>query len=122
MKRARKIYYDLATGNKILEIGESEGSLRETTLDEDFISFKELSERVKSTVGVIQLNYGQYADKFGVYYYNIVGGAIVWGELIDVNNPPVVIQPTNKEVMDMQMTVMDLVVTVLESQMGGIIE
>ena len=29
------------------------------------------------------------------------------------------IQPTNQEVMDMQITVLDLVVTVIENQMGG---
>ena len=31
-----------------------------------------------------------------------------------------IIQPTNQEVMDMQMTIMDLVVGVLENQMGGL--
>ena len=71
MKIPMKIYYELSTGNVIQEIGEREGSVVETTLDQDFQSYASLSERVKSTVGVIQLTYGQYADKFGIYAYHI---------------------------------------------------
>lgn len=82
MKIARKIYYDLSTGNVIQEIGEREGSVVETTLDQDFQSYASLNERVKDTVGVIQLTYGQYADKFGLYYYSIIDGVIVWGGII----------------------------------------
>jgi len=95
-----KIYYELATGNVIQEIGEREGSVVETTLEQDFESYASLSERVKSTVGVFQLTYGQYADKFGVYYYNIdiTTKTIVWGDLITPSIP--VVQPTNKEVND----------------------
>jgi len=109
MQIGTKIYYDLATGNVILNIGEKEGGCVETTLDQDFESYESLSERVKSTVGVIQLTYGQYADKFGVYYYNIdiTTKLIVWGDLINVNNPPVVKEPTAQEIYDNQMTIMN---------------
>ena len=103
MKVAKKIYYDLVTGNVIQEIGEREGSVVETTLYQDFESYASLTERVKSTVGVIQLTYGQYRDKFGVYYYNIVGGAIVWGALI-VPPPPekTEIEKLKDQLMDSQ--------------------
>ena len=116
MKIAKKIYYDLATGNVIQGIGEREGSVVETTLDQDFLSYASLTERVKSTVGVIQLEWGEYADKFGVYYYNIVSGAIVWGALIDVNAP--IPQPTTQELMDNQMTLMSGMVDIYMSQLG----
>ena len=103
MRINRKIYYELSTGNVIQEINEREGSVVETTLDQDFESYASLNARVKSTVGVIQLSYGQYADKFGVYYYNIVGGAIVWGELI-VPPPPekTEIEKLKNQLMDSQ--------------------
>ena len=71
MKIAKKIYYDLATGNVIEEIGEREGSVRETSIDEDFQSYIALSERVVDTVGVIQLTYGEDREKFGLYAYHI---------------------------------------------------
>ena len=108
----KKVYYELSTGNVIQEIGEREGSVVETTLDQDFQSYASLNERVKDTVGVIQLTYGQYADKFGVYYYNIVGGAIVWGALI----VPIIVlkQPTNQELYDNQITLMDVLATTYE--------
>ena len=71
MKIAKKIYYDLATGNVIQETGEMQGSVRETTIDEDFISYTELAKFSKNVVGVIRLEWGQHADKFGIYAYHI---------------------------------------------------
>lgn len=118
MQIGRKIYYDLVTGNVILDIGEREGSVVETTLDQDFSSYASLTERVKDTVGVIQLTWGEYADKFGVYYYNIVDGAIVWGELIDVNNPPVIPQPTNQEVNNNVMIALSGIADVYMATLG----
>lgn len=60
----RRIYYDKATGNIIVDTGEKQGFVIETTIDEDFASYKNLSERVPNTVGIIQLVYGQYAQDF----------------------------------------------------------
>lgn len=42
---------------------------------------------------------------------------IILSEYMDITP---IVQPTNQEVMDMQLTVMDLIVTVLENQMGGL--
>lgn len=63
-KIGRKIYYDKATGNVILDTGEMVGFVTPTTIDEDFETYKALKERVRDTVGVIQLEYGQYAADF----------------------------------------------------------
>jgi hypothetical protein len=60
----RKIYYDKATGNVILDTGEKTGAVVETTIDQDFETYQALKERVRDTVGVIQLEYGQYAQDF----------------------------------------------------------
>jgi hypothetical protein len=60
----RKIYYDKATGNVILDTGEKMGAVVETTVDQDFETYQALKERVRDTVGVIQLEYGQYAADF----------------------------------------------------------
>ena len=111
MEIGRKIYYELSTGNVLQDCGERSGSVIETTQEQDFASYVSLSQRVPSTVGVIQLTYGQYADKFGVYYYSIntTTNAIVWGALIIPNASPV--QPTNKELNDNQLTIMDVLAT-----------
>lgn len=63
-KIGRKIYYDKATGNVILDTGEKMGAVIETTIDQDYETYQALKERVRDTVGVIQLEFGQYAEDF----------------------------------------------------------
>jgi hypothetical protein len=63
-KIGRKIYYDKATGNVIVDTGEMMGAVVETTIDQDFETYQALKERVRDTVGVIQLEFGQYAADF----------------------------------------------------------
>jgi hypothetical protein len=60
----RKIYFDKSTGNIILDTGEMMGAVIETTVDHDFETYQVLKERVRDTVGVIQLEFGQYAEDF----------------------------------------------------------
>jgi hypothetical protein len=64
VKIGAKIYYDKATGNVILNTGDMAGAVVETTREQDFASFKVLSERIEKTVGLIELEYGQYATEF----------------------------------------------------------
>lgn len=64
MQIGRKLYYELLTGVVIVDTGEREGSVIETTWDQDFESYVYLSERVPSTVDVIQLEFGQFAQDF----------------------------------------------------------
>lgn len=61
MEIGAKIYYDKETGNVILNTGERSGSVVETTWEQDFSAYAVLNERVPSTVGMIQLEYGAYA-------------------------------------------------------------
>jgi len=118
MKIGKKIYYELETGNIIQEIGERQGSVIETTQEQDFQSYVSLSERVPSTVGVIQLTFGQYADKFGVYHYHIdtETNSIVWGDLINPDAPKP--QPTSQELKDNQITIMNGLTDVFMNQLG----
>jgi hypothetical protein len=60
----RKIYYDKTTGNVLVDTGEMMGAVIETTVDQDFETYQALKERVRDTVGVIQLEFGQYAEDF----------------------------------------------------------
>jgi hypothetical protein len=84
-----KIYYDKLTGNVILITGEMQGDVRETTKEEDFQSFVALQQRVPETVGCVQLEYGQYADKLGLYEFHVdpITEQMVWGELINPDTP-----------------------------------
>ncbi len=61
----RKIYFDKVTGNSLLDTGEMCGDVRETTVNEDFMTYIELAKRTKDSVGVIKLGYGFKANEFG---------------------------------------------------------
>lgn len=64
MNIGRKVYYDKNTGNIILITSEMCGDVKETTIKEDFMIYKALSERNPETVGCIKLEYGQYREEF----------------------------------------------------------
>jgi len=64
MKIGRRIYYELATGNTILDTGERSGAVVETTVEQDCATYSALAEHVPSTVGCLQLEYGEYSQDF----------------------------------------------------------
>ncbi|MHA7962886.1 hypothetical protein ACX93W_01990 [Paenibacillus sp. CAU 1782] len=64
MQIGRRLYFELETGNIILDAGERSGNVIETTVEQDFDSYVALSARVPETVGMLQLEYGQYAEDF----------------------------------------------------------
>ncbi|MNO65887.1 hypothetical protein D3C76_566620 [compost metagenome] len=64
MQIGRKIYYDKETGSVLVDTGERSGDVVETTWEQDFNSYKALTERVEETVGVIELEYGEHAQDF----------------------------------------------------------
>ncbi|WP_197716124.1 hypothetical protein [Priestia endophytica] len=64
MDIGRKVYYDKATGNVILDTGERSGNVRPTTVAKDIASYSVLSQRNKDSFGVIELAFGQYSQDF----------------------------------------------------------
>ncbi|WP_336761718.1 hypothetical protein [Paenibacillus sp. USHLN196] len=60
MEIGAKIYYENSTGQVIWIIGERGGDVIETTREHDFEVYVSLSERVPETVGLLQLDYGDY--------------------------------------------------------------
>lgn len=75
----RKVYFDKATGTVIVETGERSGDVINTTIEQDFQIFASLAERTPSSVGVIQLSFGELRDEFMMatsYKVNLVTGNI----------------------------------------------
>lgn len=61
----RKIYYELTTGDVILIIPEKHSiNAINTTKEQDFAMYDVLAARNPESVGVIQLEYGQYSAEF----------------------------------------------------------
>lgn len=87
MQIGRKIYYDKLTGKVILDTGECEGCVQETTLEQDAEAFSSI-QASQDNLGVIKLEFGYEVENFAKYPYSIDitkegADAIVW----DTANP-----------------------------------
>lgn len=61
----RKIYYEITTGDVVLITEEKQGlNAVNTTREQDFQMYSPLQVRNPETIGMIQLEYGQYAAEF----------------------------------------------------------
>lgn len=65
MQIGKRIYYDISTGDVILDTGERQGSVVARSIEKDVQTYKALSERNRETFDVLELPYGQYAQDFG---------------------------------------------------------
>ncbi len=123
MKIGRKIYYEGLTGNVILETGERMGDVSETTAEQDFALYKALQVYVPEQVSVVQLEYGQDVDKFGLYNYSVdtANGQIVWGSLIEPVTLPTEPTITDQlaELKKQQLIIMDTLTTVYKAILAG---
>ncbi|MDT0160255.1 hypothetical protein [Bacillus sp. AG4(2022)] len=63
-KIGRKIFYDIASGNVLIETGECEGNVIPTTVEQDIATYTTLSERNRESFDVVELSYGDYAEDF----------------------------------------------------------
>lgn len=124
MNIGRRIYYDKATGNVILDTGERSGSVVETTIEQDFAAYVALAERVPETVGWIQLEYGQFSQDFAScsgYAVDVSGPepelVFSYTDPEDPEAPPVYQKPLSEEVAEVKQAIAEL--TNLLAQQGG---
>lgn len=108
MKIGRKIYYDLSTGNVLVNTGERQGGVRPTTVEEDIQVYSVLSERNRDSFDVIELAFGQYAQDFAEcngYRINTETNQLEFS-YPDPNNPeptePVFQRPLSEEVQELK--------------------
>lgn len=71
MDIGRKVYYELSTGNVILDTGERSGDVVETTEAQDFALYATLAQYQQGAVGILQLTFGQDTAYFGKYPYHV---------------------------------------------------
>ncbi|MCM3730082.1 hypothetical protein M3196_00160 [Fictibacillus nanhaiensis] len=60
----KKVYFDKSNGKIIQIVGEMQGSVTETTIEEDIVTFTALSDRNRETFDVLELPFGAYAQDF----------------------------------------------------------
>ena len=81
MNIGRRIYYELSTGNIVCDTGDRSGDVVQTTVEQDYASYHGLSARVPDTIGVLQLDYGAYAQEFALasgYSVDVASNALVF--------------------------------------------
>jgi hypothetical protein len=64
MKIGRRIFFELATGNVILDKGEMQGSVVPTTIAQDIQNFTILSSRNRDSYDSIELGFGEFGQDF----------------------------------------------------------
>lgn len=64
MEIGRRIYFDIVTGEKLVDTGERSGNVIETTIEHDIAVYRALSERNRKTFDYIELEYGQHREDF----------------------------------------------------------
>jgi hypothetical protein len=64
MKIGRRIYFDVETGNVLVDTGERQGAVIPTTVAQDIQVYTALSERNRETFDFIELPYGWYSWDF----------------------------------------------------------
>lgn len=124
MEIGARIYYEISSGNVILNTGERQGFVYETTVDDDYETFTVLKGRNRDTIGVIQLEYGQYAQDFresNGYRVNPETKELEFsypdpGE--QPPKPPVYQQPLTEQVAELKEAIADLTLT-LAAVMAG---
>ncbi|WP_342511762.1 hypothetical protein MKY34_14465 [Sporosarcina sp. FSL K6-1522] len=91
MEIGQRISFEIATGNVIIDTGEHRGLVVPTTIEQDWQSCTALNEREPSTISVIELEYGQYAQDFtecSGYRVDIETGKLVFS-YPDPNKPEI---------------------------------
>ena len=130
MQIGRRIYYEIATGNVILDTGERQGAVVPTTIEQDFQTYAALAQRVPDTVGVLELEFGQYAEDFAAcngYRVDLSGETpkLVFS-YPDPNQPPeappVYQKPLSEQIAELReenLTIMEAVAELYEMVVSG---
>lgn len=64
MEIGRKVYYEKITGNTIISTSEMKGNVIKSTIDQDFEMLLPLQNYVRESVGVMELEYGEFSQDF----------------------------------------------------------
>lgn len=109
MQIGRRIYYDKQTGNVILDTGERQGAVVPTTVEQDFATYAALAARVPETVGVLELEFGQYAADFAAckgYRVDLSGETptlvFSYPDPSDPEAPPVYQRPLSEQIEELR--------------------
>lgn len=122
MEIGRRIYYEKATGNIVLNIGDRSDSVIPMTIEHEFQSYLALSERNPDTIGVIELNFGELKQEFlesNSSRVNIETGKLEFSypDPNDPEAPPVYQEPLSSKVDNLELENAMLQMSMMEMTM-----
>jgi len=102
-----RIYYDIETGEVILNTGERAGHVVELTPEQERERYTALAERVESSYSWIDLEYGQYREDFAIcsgYRVNPETKTLEFSypDPNEPETPPVYHKPLTEQVAELQ--------------------
>lgn len=121
MNIGKRIYYELSTGNIVLDTGERSGDVVQTSVDQDYTLYHSLVDKVPESIGVIELEYGQYRDDFA----SCIGVRVVDGQLSftyptsEPTSPITPDKPLSTQFAEYKAMVDDINVMLADMIMGG---
>ncbi|MES5883198.1 hypothetical protein [Bacillus cereus group sp. MG21] len=112
-----RIYYDKKTGTIIQYTGnfQDNNMIQAPTIEDDFTSYKSLHERVKETVGVIELERNQYEEE--LYKATKVTVDVKTGQLVFDFTPIVKKEIEEKKSLEERVTLVES--TINDILLGG---
>ena len=130
MNIGRRIYYELATGNVILDTGERSGYVVPTTIDQDFENYAVLSLWNRESVGVLELEYGQFAADFAScngFRVDVSGETprlvFSYPDPQNPEAPPVYQKPLSEQIAELReenLTAFEAIAELYEMMLGGV--
>lgn len=123
MKIGRKIYYDIVTGVPILDTGQYDNAIRDTTVEEDIETYLVLSERSPNSYDVLKLEFDQYQSDFqesNGFWVNPETKKLEFSYPDPDNTPstPGFQQPLTDQITDLKQAIADITMT-LAAVMAG---
>lgn len=112
-----RIYYDKKTGLIIQYTGnfQDNNMIQAPTIEDDFTSYQSLNERVKETVGVIELEQNQYKEE--LYKATNVTVDVKTGQLVFDFTPIVKKEIEEKKTLEQRITLVES--TINDILLGG---
>lgn len=106
MKIGRRIYYDIATGNVLIDTGERQGDVSPTTVNQDIQTYQSLHSRLRESYDYTEFEYGEYAQDFtecSGYRVNPTTRKIEFSyEPIEGSDEPLYREPLSVEVIQLK--------------------
>ncbi|MNW27577.1 hypothetical protein D3C74_43760 [compost metagenome] len=124
MQIGHRVFYRKATGEVVFLRTELSGSVKESSIEEDFEFYPQLQGYDSGKVGMLQLEYGQYADDFAraaSYYVNPETGKLMFNYRDDTGQEPVFEAPLTDRVSKLrtrQDSTEQALLTLMESTIG----